>query len=60
LFFYFLLIKLVPETIRSKKKVAFIFHPSFYVPVQKDPGSCAFLPPGIRIRDEKCRGADPG
>jgi hypothetical protein len=26
----FLLIKLVPETIRSKKKVGFIFHPSFY------------------------------
>jgi hypothetical protein len=22
---------LVPETIRSKKKVGFIFHPSFYV-----------------------------
>jgi hypothetical protein len=27
--FIFLLIKLVPETIRSEKKVGFIFHPSF-------------------------------
>jgi hypothetical protein len=26
---FFLLIKIVPETIRSKKKVGFIFHPSF-------------------------------
>jgi hypothetical protein len=30
-YFYFLLINLVPETIRSKKKVGFNFHPSFYV-----------------------------
>jgi hypothetical protein len=29
--FIFLLIRLAPETIRSKKKVGFIFHPSFYV-----------------------------
>jgi hypothetical protein len=55
LFFFYLLIKLVPETIRSKKKVDFIFHPSFYVP-----GSGAFLPLGsgmknlgIRIRDPR-------
>jgi hypothetical protein len=27
----FLLIKLAPETIKSKKKVSFIFHPYFYV-----------------------------
>jgi hypothetical protein len=26
------------ETMRSNKKVGFIFHPSFYVPVQWDPG----------------------
>jgi hypothetical protein len=47
----FLLIKLAPETIKSKKKVGFIFHPYFYE--QYDPGSGAFLPPGsgIRIRD---------
>jgi hypothetical protein len=29
--FIFLLIKLVPETMRSRKKVGFIFHPSFHV-----------------------------
>jgi hypothetical protein len=28
---FFLLIKLAPETIKSKKKVGFIFHPYFYV-----------------------------
>jgi hypothetical protein len=39
---FFLLITLDPETIRNKKKVGFIFHPSFYV--QWDPGSCAFYP----------------
>jgi hypothetical protein len=59
---FLLLIKLVPGTIRSKKKIGFIFHPSFYVPEQKDPGSGAFLPQGsgmknlgIRIRDKTSR-----
>jgi hypothetical protein len=31
LFFYFLLIKLAPETIRSKKRVGSICHAAFYV-----------------------------
>jgi hypothetical protein len=54
----FLLIKLPPETIKSKKKVGFIFHPYFYVQ-----GSGAFLPPGsgIRIRDGAMVGSNhPG
>jgi hypothetical protein len=51
----FLLIKLVPETIRSKKKVRFIFHPS----------STGTVGSGIRcflsgIREEKFRDPDPG
>jgi hypothetical protein len=57
--FIFLLIKLVPETIRSKKKVGLIFHPSFYVGTVGSGGSGSFLPPGswmknlgIRIRDK--------
>jgi hypothetical protein len=29
--YFFLLIKLAPETIKSMKKVGFIFHPYFYV-----------------------------
>jgi hypothetical protein len=37
LFFNFLLIKLAPETIKSKKKVGFIFHPYFYVCRIRDP-----------------------
>jgi hypothetical protein len=31
IFVIFLLLKLVPETKRSEKKVGFIFHPTFYV-----------------------------
>jgi hypothetical protein len=65
----FLLKKLAPETIKSKKKVGFIFHPYFYV--QLDPGSeirdpVLFHPSdpgsgsGIRIRDIKVRDSDPG
>jgi hypothetical protein len=42
---FFLLIRLAPKTIRSKKKVGFIFHPSFYY---------------SRIRDENCWDPDPG
>jgi hypothetical protein len=46
----FLLIKLVPETIRSKKKVGFIFHPSFLCTV----GSgiqCFFTPFGSGMKN---------
>jgi hypothetical protein len=50
LFFNFLLIKLAPETVKSKTKGGFIFHPYFYV--QQDPGS--------EIRDKKVRDPDPG
>jgi hypothetical protein len=46
-----LLIKLVPETIRNKKKTGFIFHPSFMCSRIRDP--VLFYPP--RIRDEKLR-----
>jgi hypothetical protein len=45
----------VPETIRSKKKVGFIFYHSFYVQQ-----SGAFLHPGSGIRYEKFRDPDPG
>jgi hypothetical protein len=60
----FLLIKLVPETIRSKKKVGFIFHPPFMYsrirdPVlfyPQDPGSGSGMKNlGIRIRDKTSR-----
>jgi hypothetical protein len=40
--FIYLLIRLAPETIRSKKKVGFIFHPSF-------------ITVGSRIRDKNLR-----
>jgi hypothetical protein len=42
--FNFFLIRLAPETIRSKKKVGFIFYASFYV---------------LRIRDENFWDPDP-
>jgi hypothetical protein len=42
----FLLIKRVPETIRSKKKVGVIFQPFLLCTV----GSYAFLPPGSGIK----------
>jgi hypothetical protein len=56
LLFFFLLIKLAAETIRSKKKVCFIFHPSCYL--RYDPGSGAFLPPGSGVK--KFRDPAPG
>jgi hypothetical protein len=57
LFFnFFLIIKLAPETIKSKKKVGFIFHPYFFV--QQDPGSSGFLPPGSGSEMEQW--SDPG
>jgi hypothetical protein len=44
LFFYFLLLKLVPETIRSKKKFGFIFHHSFYVQYSRIQDPVLFYP----------------
>jgi hypothetical protein len=46
--FLFLLIRLAPETIRSKKKVRFIFNPSVYE--KWDPRS-GLKTIGIQIRD---------
>jgi hypothetical protein len=52
--------KLVPEAMRSKKKVGFISHPFFYTV-----GSGAFLPPGsgmtnLGIRDKTSRVRNTG
>jgi hypothetical protein len=55
--FIFSLIRLAPETIRSKKKFRFTFHPSFYV--QYGPGS-GMKTVGIRTQNEKFRDPDPG
>jgi hypothetical protein len=56
LLFYFLLVKLVPGTIRSKKKVGFNkFIPLFMYRWIQDP--VLFYP---RIRDEKLRDRVPG
>jgi hypothetical protein len=50
--YIFLLTKLVPQTKRSKKKVGFIFHPSFYVYSSVRSGMTNL---GIRIRDKTSR-----
>jgi hypothetical protein len=66
LLFYFLLLKFVPETIRSEKKVGFIFHPSLYVCTVESGIRVLFYPQdlrsgswmkniGIRIRDKASR-----
>jgi hypothetical protein len=51
---------LAPETIRSKKKVGFIFHPSFYVPVHCTVGSGMKTFGSWILRNEKFWDPDPG
>jgi hypothetical protein len=57
-----LLIKLAPETIKSKKKVGFNFHPIFMYSRIRDP--VLFYPTdpvsGIRIRDGAMVGSGSG
>jgi hypothetical protein len=61
----FLLIKLVPETIRFKKKVGLFSIPLFMSSRIRDPGLCyprirGFFTPRIRIRDDKFSDPFPG
>jgi hypothetical protein len=64
MFFNFLLIKLAPETIKSKKKSWFYFSSLFLCTVGSEIKDLViFHPPDlgsrIRIRDKKVRDSDP-